>query len=547
MTQLYLREKKQARQLLVTQVKRYNCITIFEITEKFTLMKFMGHAACQTQLNKIWNGRILSNTSNLKVIAAAFIPILIVKIVSIDSAEGKKEHAKLVSKDSAEEKKEQAKLVSIVSAEEKKEQVELPIRKWPIWMTKIYYFYHSPSIKFLFSVVTYMAMLVVFSLFILTDLYPISEKSPSVKEYIIYTWAASTLTEEIRQAFMIRQISLSLMTWFSFWTLFEIVMYSMLTASVFLRLILSAEIFYHARMTYAITLGLFIINSMQFFLVSKHIGPKVIMIGRMMFDIVFFLLIFAVFLFGFGVIYQSTMYPNSTPSFQLFKEIIYMPYWQLYGELFLDQFEGKEPSTCTDDVTLYQNGTIDRCPEINQMNTVVLGVYMVVTHIILVNILIAMFSHTFTTVQDNNELVWKFHRFSLVREYYDRSSLVPPLIIISHLKRAFLSICSKCTCEYKKQDKFKIETDAVEELAILEGSAVSKYHTSNKETEPSGLNTSSEQETDLSFQHQLNSVLSKVDSLEKWVVRDKRKRQIRPVALNIKQHVPAQTNIVENE
>lgn len=67
MTQLYLKEKKQARQLLVTQVERYNCITIFELTEKFALMKFMGHAACQTQLNKIWNGRILNNTSNLKV------------------------------------------------------------------------------------------------------------------------------------------------------------------------------------------------------------------------------------------------------------------------------------------------------------------------------------------------------------------------------------------------------------------------------------------------------------------------------------------------
>ncbi|CAG2245406.1 unnamed protein product [Mytilus edulis] len=53
MTELYLNDRKHARQLLVTEVKRYNSTTIFEITEKFTLMNFMGHAACQTKLNKI--------------------------------------------------------------------------------------------------------------------------------------------------------------------------------------------------------------------------------------------------------------------------------------------------------------------------------------------------------------------------------------------------------------------------------------------------------------------------------------------------------------
>lgn len=66
-----------------------------------------------------------------------------------------------------------------------------------------------------------------------------------------------------------------------------------------------------------------------------------------MYDIIFFILIFAVFVFGFGVIYQATMYPNSTLGFQLFKEIIYMPYWQLYGELFLAEFEGNLVSMIT--------------------------------------------------------------------------------------------------------------------------------------------------------------------------------------------------------
>ncbi|CAC5416875.1 unnamed protein product [Mytilus coruscus] len=67
MTELYQIDRKEARNLLVTEVKRYNSTTILEITEKFSLTKFMGHAACQTKLNTIWKGRISTNTSNLKV------------------------------------------------------------------------------------------------------------------------------------------------------------------------------------------------------------------------------------------------------------------------------------------------------------------------------------------------------------------------------------------------------------------------------------------------------------------------------------------------
>lgn len=44
-----------------------------------------------------------------------------------------------------------------------------------------------------------MAMLVIFSMFVLTDLYPIPEKNPSVMEYMVIAWAVTTLTEEIRQ------------------------------------------------------------------------------------------------------------------------------------------------------------------------------------------------------------------------------------------------------------------------------------------------------------------------------------------------------------
>ena len=59
-----------------------------------------------------------------------------------------------------------------------------------------------------------------------------------------------------------------------------------------------------------------------------------------MVDLLFFFFIFAVFLLSFGVAYQANLYPNSPPSWYLLKSVIYIPYWQMYGELFLENMEG---------------------------------------------------------------------------------------------------------------------------------------------------------------------------------------------------------------
>jgi hypothetical protein len=43
------------------------------------------------------------------------------------------------------------------------------------------------------------------------------------------------------------------------------------------------------------------------------------------------------------------------------------------------------------------------------------------------------FSFTFDSVQTQTDLVWRYERYSLIREYFDRPPLFPPLILITHL------------------------------------------------------------------------------------------------------------------
>jgi len=57
-------------------------------------------------------------------------------------------------------------------------------------------------------------------------------------------------------------------------------------------------------------------------------------------DILFFVCILLVFMLAYGIATQALRYPNAEPSWKLFKDVVYKPYWQMYGELFLEEVEG---------------------------------------------------------------------------------------------------------------------------------------------------------------------------------------------------------------
>jgi hypothetical protein len=50
------------------------------------------------------------------------------------------------------------------------------------------------------------------------------------------------------------------------------------------------------------------------------------------------------------------------------------------------------------------------------------------------------FSFTFESVQTQTDLVWRYERYILIREYFDRPPLFPPFIIITHIIE-FVRLC----------------------------------------------------------------------------------------------------------
>lgn len=65
-----------------------------------------------------------------------------------------------------------------------------------------------------------------------------------------------------------------------------------------------------------------------------------------MIDMMYFVIIMLVVLMSFGVARQAILNPNEDPSWMLARNIFFMPYWMIYGEVFADQidreFDGPE-------------------------------------------------------------------------------------------------------------------------------------------------------------------------------------------------------------
>nr|KAG5691040.1 hypothetical protein BaRGS_021251 [Batillaria attramentaria] len=180
--------------------------------------------------------------------------------------------------------------------------------------------------------------------------------------------------------------------------------------------------------------GVFFARLLYCFSINKELGPKVVMIRNNRPDVFFVILL--VFVFAYTVASEAILYPNTEMSLKLLYYLPRKAYWQNYGELFLDELEGDVE--CTNNRTLYSGYKEQRCPSaIGQyMVPIMMAVYVLITNVLLLNLLIAMFSYTFQKVQDNTDIHWHFQRFNLIFEYSARPCLPPPLIIFSYIRMA---------------------------------------------------------------------------------------------------------------
>ncbi|XP_014725883.1 PREDICTED: transient receptor potential cation channel subfamily M member 2 isoform X4 [Sturnus vulgaris] len=225
-----------------------------------------------------------------------------------------------------------------------------------------------------------------------------------------------------------------------FWNKLDICAILVFIAGLTCRLIPST--LYPGRIVLSLAFIIFCLRLMHIFTVSKTLGPKIIIVKRMMKDVFFFLFLLAVWVVSFGVAKQAILIHNEERVEWLFRGVVYHSYLTIFGQIpsYIDGVNFNIDQCSPNGTDPYK----PKCPETNADNkkpifpewltVILLCLYLLFTNILLLNLLIAMFNYTFQQVQEHTDQIWKFQRHDLIEEYHGRPPAPPPLILLNHLQ-----------------------------------------------------------------------------------------------------------------
>lgn len=185
----------------------------------------------------------------------------------------------------------------------------------------------------------------------------------------------------------------------------------------------------------------FTLRLLHIFTVNKQLGPKIVIVGKMMKDVFFFLFFLCVWLVAYGVATEGLLRPRDRDLPNILRRVFYRPYLQIFGQIPQEDMDVAlmEHGNCSSEQGTWarpSGAQAGSCVSLyaNWLVVLLLIIFLLVANILLLNLLIAMFSYTFGKVQGNSDLYWKVQRYSLIREFHSRPALAPPLIIISHVR-----------------------------------------------------------------------------------------------------------------
>ena len=78
---------------------------------------------------------------------------------------------------------------------------------------------------------------------------------------------------------------------------------------------------------------------------------------------------------------------------------------------------------------------MEECAPGRWLEPVAMVVFLLVSSVLLVNVLIAIFNSIYEEMHAVAQRIWKFQRFTVVSEYADKPVLPPPFVVLAHLYR----------------------------------------------------------------------------------------------------------------
>uniref|UniRef100_A0A8C4GV30 Transient receptor potential cation channel, subfamily M, member 3 n=1 Tax=Dicentrarchus labrax TaxID=13489 RepID=A0A8C4GV30_DICLA len=505
--QSYKQDEQMAMKLLTYELKNWSNATCLQLAVAAKHRDFIAHTCSQMLLTDMWMGRLrMRKNSGLKVILGLLLPpsILSLEFKNKDEMsympqdqeaylqEKEEEEPEKPVKEKEEEDMEFTAMLGKVTTEtsRKKDVDEVQNRHRLIPLgRKIYEFYNAPIVKFWFHTMAYVGYLMLFNYIVLVKM----DLWPSPQEWIVIAYIFTNGIEKMREILMSEPGKLlqKVKVWLQeYWNITDLMAILIFSVGMVLRL-QEPPLMSYGRVIYCVNIIYWYIRLLDIFGVNKYLGPYVMMIGKMMIDMMYFVIIMLVVLMSFGVARQAILHPNEDPSWMLARNIFFMPYWMIYGEVFADQID----PPCGQNITT-EDGAVVALPPCKTGAWIVpaiMACYLLVANILLVNLLIAVFNNTFFEVKSISNQVWKFQRYQLIMTFHERPVLPPPLIIFSHITMVLKHLC----CRWRKHDdderdyglKLFITEDELKKVHDFEEQCIEEYfrekddrfHSSNDE------------------------------------------------------------------
>ncbi|XP_028437026.1 transient receptor potential cation channel subfamily M member 1 [Perca flavescens] len=454
--QSYKHDEQVAMKLLTYELKNWSNSTCLKLAVAAKHRDFIAHTCSQMLLTDMWMGCLRMGKSNsLKVILGIVFPpaILLMDFRLGDEASyhsSKQNEDSKTKDDDNKSSKDGTSNVDTTSKKGDEEEEQKKKKRTPIGK-KIYEFYNAPFTKFWFNTISYLVYLALYNYIILVKM----ERWPSLQEWIVISYIITLGLEKVRQILMSEpgKLKQKINVWLEdYWNITDLAAISVFLLGLLLRLQSEPSLGY-GRVIYCVDIIFWYIRVLDIFGVNKYLGPYVMMIGKMMIDMLYFVVIMLVVLMSFGVARQAILHPDEEPTWRLARNIFYMPYWMIYGEVFadsIDLYAMEINPPCGDNMYDEDGKKLPPCIPGAWLTPAIMACYLLVANILLVNLLIAVFNNTFFEVKSISNQVWKFQRYQLIMTFHDRPILPPPLIIFPHIYIVLRRIC--CRCRRRRTD-----------------------------------------------------------------------------------------------
>ncbi|XP_063718111.1 transient receptor potential cation channel subfamily M member 8-like isoform X3 [Symsagittifera roscoffensis] len=159
-------------------------------------------------------------------------------------------------------------------------------------------------------------------------------------------------------------------------------------------------------------------------LVWDYVGPYIVMMAQMTRDLLVFLVVVLIFTIGYGICLQSILYSNidGKITWGVIFGILLKPILHVFGENFLDNLS--ESGECDADSNyLFKNCQLSFLRPV--VGLILFLCYATLVNLMLVNLLIAVFSNTYTEMNANITLHWNLIFYRVAVKYYSRRNNYP--------------------------------------------------------------------------------------------------------------------------